>query len=54
MSQTILSKGYSHDPNHFKFPRRLATFEPIEDCGESGDRIVGWVSVILALILVLI
>lgn len=58
MSQTlkqrmILSSGYSHNPNHFKFPRKMDSFEAIEDCGGKGDRIVGWVSVILALILVL-
>lgn len=59
MSQTlrqkiILSSTYSHNPNHFRFPRRMESFEPIEDCGKKGDRLVGYVSVILALVLVLI
>jgi hypothetical protein len=59
MSQTlkqkmILSSCYEHNPDHFKFPRRLATFEPIEDCGGRGDKLVGVVAVILALILVLL
>jgi hypothetical protein len=50
----ILGKGYSHDPHHFKFPRTMANFEPIEDTGHRGDSIVGWVCVVLAVVLVLL
>jgi len=59
MSQTLkqkmtLGKGYSHDPRHFKFPRRMDNFEPIEDTGHSGDSFVGWVCAVLAVVLVLL
>lgn len=58
MSQTLnqrltLSKFYSHDPKHFRFSRSLESFQPIEDCG-SGDKWVGWVSVVIALMLIFI
>lgn len=59
MSQTlkqrmILGSHYSHDPRHFRFARQMDSFSPIEYCGERGDRIVGWVSVVIALLLIFI
>ena len=59
MSQTLkqkmtLGKGYSHDPRHFKFPRRMDDFQSFEDTGHKGDSIVGWVCVVLAVVLALI
>ena len=43
---------YSHDPRHYWFARQMDSFSPIEDCGARGDKIVGWVSVIIAVVLV--
>jgi len=52
MSQTIkqrvaLSSLYSHDPNHFRFPRTSESYPVIEEC---GDKYVGWVSVVIAIV----
>jgi hypothetical protein len=50
----ILSQHYNHNPNHYKFARRIDSPSPIEDCGKRGDRLVGVVSVVLGLILLVV
>ena len=53
----MIGRHYNHDPHHFRFPRQMQNFDPIEDCGGNGkslgDRLVFWGSVVIGIIALL-